>query len=276
MVPRIPALHRNPWRRAFTLLELLVVLAILAMFAALAIPRLRTVVGRSQLQLAAQQLVQDLTLARLYAIEHGVTYVVQRDAQGLRYVVRPQFMPQSAAIGPTASVGSRHTLPSPSRSRTDTGTAAVFSRRPPVIEHEFDRGIAFQQIGMSSSDQADSGLRVDTESSQLGRKLAAGQTRNVFAESRGQRLGEAGNVASTGATPSNSWTRVARFFPDGRAEASSIMLHSKDGYRMELTVRRLTGGVQIGGVERQTEFPAEIGTDVRSQDPSIPHSTVSR
>ena len=76
--------------RGYTLVELLVVLALLSMLAGLTIPRFHNSYGRRQLRQAAQQLARDLTTGRLLAIDHGCNYVVRHQPAGHRYSIDPQ------------------------------------------------------------------------------------------------------------------------------------------------------------------------------------------
>jgi prepilin-type N-terminal cleavage/methylation domain-containing protein len=64
--------HRIPPRRAYTLLEMLIVLALLAVLAGLSWPAVRGMLGKSQLRGAAKQVRVALARTRLKAIETGV------------------------------------------------------------------------------------------------------------------------------------------------------------------------------------------------------------
>ena len=270
-----PATSANPGRRAFTLIELLIVLAIMAAVAAMALPRLRAAVGRSQLQLSAQQMAKHLTSARLFAIEHGVIYEVQRDATGQRYVVRPQSAANPLSVNTAASgaavnglaagsnIGSGISRGS-SRGASAALQASSLARQPELIDGELLKGIQFIEpmslIGGSLD--GESAATINTQS-QLGRRLASRQSQPAKGQPASGQTGLAG-LHSSGL---DSWTRVARFFPDGRADSASVMLYSDDGHRIELTVRRLTGGVQVGFVERQPLNQSE------ALDPSQTDST---
>ncbi len=75
--------------RGFTLLELMIVLAILSVLIAVAWPSLRSPVMRSAVQQAARQLVKDLARARMAAIDSGQVMRFRFEPGGNRYEVEP-------------------------------------------------------------------------------------------------------------------------------------------------------------------------------------------
>ena len=74
-------------RRGFTLLELIVVLAVLALVAALSWPAVRGLLAKSQLQNAAKQLRAALVRARLSAMESGTVRQFRYEPGSGRYEV---------------------------------------------------------------------------------------------------------------------------------------------------------------------------------------------
>lgn len=71
--------------RAFTLLELVIVLVIVAMLGAMAVPRYVQAVARNRLDAAANRLVADLTLARRRAIAQSRSQKVGFDVSTESY-----------------------------------------------------------------------------------------------------------------------------------------------------------------------------------------------
>ena len=74
-----PSLLRAPGQRGFTLVELLVVLALSMFLILITMPTLSTMMNRGKLTGAAQEIGSVLRLARLEAIKRGVPTVVQVD-----------------------------------------------------------------------------------------------------------------------------------------------------------------------------------------------------
>lgn len=83
--------HRIPPRRAYTLLEMLIVLALLAVLAGLSWPAVRGMLGKSQLRGAAKQVRVALARTRLKAIETGVPQRFSYTAGTARFEVGPLF-----------------------------------------------------------------------------------------------------------------------------------------------------------------------------------------
>lgn len=74
-------------RRAFTLVELAVVIAILAILSAIAIPRFASASARRALDASAQRIVADLRHARQHALATSAPVAVTFDADTDSYVV---------------------------------------------------------------------------------------------------------------------------------------------------------------------------------------------
>lgn len=88
MRPRERASVGTTHPRSFTLAELVVVLAILALLAALAVPRYAQAVGRSRLEAAANRLVADLSLARNRAAQRSRSLKVAFNVVSETYVIQ--------------------------------------------------------------------------------------------------------------------------------------------------------------------------------------------
>jgi len=83
-----PAPRRFPAAAAFTLMELLIVVALLAVVLTLSLPSLRKLSAKSELRTAARQLRVTLLEARLAAIDSGRPVVFRYQPEGGQYEVR--------------------------------------------------------------------------------------------------------------------------------------------------------------------------------------------
>jgi prepilin-type N-terminal cleavage/methylation domain-containing protein len=102
-------------RRAFTLVELMLVLAVLGVLLGIAIPGLSLVLDRIEVEAAAAQIVAAHQRARLLAITHG--QVVRLSIDGARIVIYPRtgLVPLWSEPGPSEV---RVTLAGPARQFT--------------------------------------------------------------------------------------------------------------------------------------------------------------
>lgn len=88
-------------RRAYTLLELLLVLAILVIAAAAVAPSLRGVIRNASLKSAADTVRAELTKAHVRAMKTGRTQVFQYELDGGKYKVEPWVGDDEALESPT-------------------------------------------------------------------------------------------------------------------------------------------------------------------------------
>jgi prepilin-type N-terminal cleavage/methylation domain-containing protein len=109
--------HRIPARSAYTLLEMLIVLAALAVLTALTWPAVRGMLGKSELRDAAKQVRVALARARLEAIESGVPQRFRYATGAGRFEVGPL----------STSRDDRGVAPQPARRLSRTGEPAVQS-----------------------------------------------------------------------------------------------------------------------------------------------------
>jgi general secretion pathway protein G len=250
-----PSLRNSTTDRSpgYTLVELLVVLALLSMLAGLTIPRFHNSYGRSQLRQAAWQLARDLTTGRLLAIDDGCNYVVRHQLVGARYSILPQHQVslQSAAQGgmtpPPANVGDREVDELAPARAGETNSAADVTQQltyDESMDEELPNGVVFGA--------ADAALQRDTS--------APDALANLTSQVSSPSVMDEGEAVPGQLVANSSWTKALVFYPDGRSDSAEVTLHAENGYVVRLTVRGLTGGVTIGPIERPAQLTADQET----------------
>jgi prepilin-type N-terminal cleavage/methylation domain-containing protein len=195
-------------RRAYTLVELLIVLAVLTTVIGLAVPSLRKLSERGYLQDAARQLRGQLLSARLQAIQSASNkfFFYQPDS-GIYMVTGTDDAPS-----------------------LDSSAGEELLVRDEVSE-------ADAASGWDAAESAEQVLPSDV------RFLAPGEPAVRVASAEVPTGGGGGQ-----------WSEPLIFYPNGRALNTRIRLAS-DRYWVELTVRGLTGTVQLSPVRRLEESP---------------------
>lgn len=92
-------------RHAFTLLELLLALALLAAFAAVTVPAIMSTLKSQRLQYAAQQLQADFSRARIEAMESGRIRMMRFEVDMGTYVIQPYLQGNDAIESNLVGVG---------------------------------------------------------------------------------------------------------------------------------------------------------------------------
>jgi prepilin-type N-terminal cleavage/methylation domain-containing protein len=182
-------------RRGYTLMELLIVVAVLATVVSLAVPSLRKLSQRGQLQDAARQLRGQLLAARLQAIESASsTLFYYQPNTGAYMVTGAGEMPGDADSLTGGQPGLRG------------GEAAAEQTLPSDVRFLAPATITARPAA-GTAPRSDAG---------------------------------------------GGWSEPLIFYPNGRALNARIRLAS-DRYWIEVTVRGLTGTVQLSPVQRLAE-----------------------
>ena len=136
-------------RQGFSLLELVMVIAIMCIVAAIAVPRYAQAAARYHIDVAARRIVQDLTLASRQARNAGASRTVTFNATGTQYTISDLAGLDKAAQGYRVDL-----LAEPYCSRIDSA------------DFGGDRAVIFNGFG-----QADSGGQVVLKSGDLTRTI---------------------------------------------------------------------------------------------------------
>lgn len=196
-------------RAAFTLVELLIVIALLATVVSFGLPSLRKLSAKGELRTAARQLRVTLLETRLAAIDSG----------------RPASFRYQAGAGQFEV----------ERSARRVAPSDAASRRQDAAELDpFDSGVP-------AADEV-------TEPDSLPRGVRFADPASV---------GQPAPAAAASDVPeAGVWTEPMVFYPNGRTRNAKIVLIN-ESYRIELSLRGLTGTVQISQVEQLPQLEAQ-------------------
>ncbi len=241
--------HDRSSQSGFTLLELMIVLALIAFLVAMVWPSLRKPLQRSTTQQAARRLVEDLSRARLNAIETGRTMAVRYEPGGGRYWIGPADMlagdtQTDGAIASGSGTSENDAFESDSASNDDGNGPSIEL----VIEATFEDDVVFQDP--TAADDA-----AFPRDSTLGTMLADEMAETEEVEPLVQ--DEAADIG---------WSAPVLIYPTGRAENGSFVLLGPEGYSVTVTLRGLTGAVSVGPLEHEVRIVDEPGADGASAD----------
>lgn len=216
-------------RSAFTLLELLLVLALIAAVAALAWPALDRPLATQRLRRAAEQVRMQLIKTRTKAISTGETFAFryQPDKPLMRIEASTQnedLIAASSTLGATGSsfggsmqMGGAQMAGASSSAGAITPSAGTMggpAQPTPPVEDVLPDPIVFYGGEVASDARAD----------------------QLSAQERMK-----GSIDL-------SWSQPVLFFPDGTAVAARIALAGDRGRAIVIEVRSLTGAVRVGEI----------------------------
>jgi prepilin-type N-terminal cleavage/methylation domain-containing protein len=200
-----------PFRRGYTITEMIVGLAVLGTLLALAVPAVLKPLAREELHDAAKQVQQSLAQARQEAIETGQAHEFRFEPGGRRFEVAP-----------------RDTAPTPS-SRGLGGmelASADFADRG-AHARDWDRAMAVQPEPVQD-------------------ELPAGATFSKIAEGPVGDEAEKPNAAAEAEHAAGDWSPPIVFYPNGRASNARIRLMGQGDEHVDIVLRGLTGDAQVG------------------------------
>lgn len=113
---------QNLWVKGFTLVELMVVVAIAAIMFAMMLPNVSGYMSSLEINAAAEELATDLRSARQLAISKNVKSAVVINVNARQYSLYRMPMPGEPLAGPTWSDGTNNYFPVTTRSLSGNGT----------------------------------------------------------------------------------------------------------------------------------------------------------
>jgi len=251
----MPRLNRPTNRSGFSLLELLIVLAILAAVAGLGSVAVRKPLAKSRLRSAAQELQNQLGRARLRAMRLGKPLHVRYEVDGGRYVV------ETRAGWFTSSVRGDNSVDSTASDvgwNSDSSTGRIGSANAPPTDSLGDETNPLSQRGMQPWESS------NEHKLPRGVHFVQPLTEQAPTE-RGATGVERYDVTPSDRGLDDRWSEPLVFQPDGRSPNAIIRLQSEAGYFIDVTIRGLTGAVTYTPPRR---VPA--GVDAQDREPFDP------
>lgn len=236
--------------RGYTLLELLIVLAVLAAIAALMIPAVRGPLDKSRLTSAAQQVQASIAKTRALAVREGVAVQLRYRINGQQLVIErvpgslTTDLPLQIDDGSNSEPGSAPAVPSQPESLAATedsaseeGLSALSdSGVNPVRLREFElpSGVTFAVPTSSLSPDQSTDLSADLVTEQSTPTSLQGTLAN------GQGLDE--------------WSEPIIFQPDGRTRNTTLRLNGQRDFYVQVFVRGLTGTARYTSPQRDSQL----------------------
>ena len=207
--------HRVAHRRGYSMLEMLVVLAVVGTLLAIALPSLFRPLGKAELRGAAKQVQAALLEARARAVESGVTQEFRYEPGGRRYEVlaRGGYDDDGPAATPRAGAA-------------ETSPRLVKSSVAEPLRDELADGIVFADP--QEEKRADPLAPVP---------LAPVALTNAPVDDE--------NASS------ERWTMLVRFYANGRSLNARLKLCVSKSWSIDILLRGMTGTLLVGEPQRE-------------------------
>jgi len=148
----------RPQRRAFTLIELLLVVGLIGVLAGVALPRVRAVLPGATLRAAGHQVQDALRGARAYALRRGypveLVYDIDAGTFGIADMVAGAAPPLLEPLPPTARivaiVSTRNTQATHGRARVTVGPSGQVQAHRVVVADLQGRRITVEVTGVDA------------------------------------------------------------------------------------------------------------------------------
>lgn len=226
-----------PRRQAYTLLEILIVLSLIVVIAAVSMPGIQRLQVRSELKSTAQKLQGELYATRLEAMKTGEAYLFRFQSETENYEILPKKIydaldvkPQTTApvdLTQTRSVGAdlRDSVLTPPQKENEPAPRVdpVYRKRLPL----------FYTFGTVKP------VETDRNTPDAFATRSVGGPRDSLLDPQ-----------QPDRPPEPVWSEPIYFFPNGRTSNGSLEIFTTGTYRfqIELTLRGLTGTARLGEI----------------------------
>ncbi|MEQ8785577.1 MAG: prepilin-type N-terminal cleavage/methylation domain-containing protein [Pirellulaceae bacterium] len=218
----MPAYHRRT-PRGFTLLELLLVLALLVMIAALVIPALQLTLQDQRLRKAGDLLRSQMGKARVRSMKTGRMHALWIEPGGNRYRIEPWITGDEALEGnQSAQDAGGQGMGAQGVGGLAGGGAAMSDPNLMMTEEVLPEGVVFYA----------------SESAQDNRTLLALQQ----------------GTSASGATQASPSAPPILFYPDGTTSTARLVVTDGEGSFVLVAIRGLTGIAQVSDPLSQQEM----------------------
>jgi prepilin-type N-terminal cleavage/methylation domain-containing protein len=225
--------------RAFTLLEIILVLALMVVFATLAGASLRSGFRHQRLRKAAEQIRNEWTRARVESIKNGRAYVFYHAQQGNQFLVMPQAslddvlptMMGDANANQFQNQSQFSSQLSSSQRSTGFGNSSNAAANPysvAVRQRELPEGVQFFGADVQFDQRSAVQLNQTPDPSTFTQFDLGFDSQSL---------------------QDQQWGVPVYFFPDGTSSTAQLILTNDRNEAVRVYLRGLTGLVRVGSVE---------------------------
>jgi prepilin-type N-terminal cleavage/methylation domain-containing protein len=230
MSAMMPSLHRVHRLRGFSLLEMVVVVAVLASLLAITMPAIFRPLGKSGLREAAKQVQAALLEARTRAVEAGVLQEFRYEPGGRRYEIRARRDEDTEPSGTSAALGAGKLAANAAEALKLNAVGAGGSAMPESLHDALPDGIVFADPQEATAEQPLASLST-------GAPLKGAAVSDDMATAQ-EALAEE--------VSGENWSAPLRFYPNGRGGNALLKLRDSNSWSIAILLRGLVGTALIG------------------------------
>lgn len=244
-------------RSGFTLLETLLVLAIMVSLFALSWPAIRGPLAKARLKRAARDVQTSLGKARARAVEHGAAYAFRYEIDGnefqiLAWDALAAEEPIEDDVGQELLTDSFDAQAASTNSSDEEGGSSMTAllRRGeslPMLSRTLPEGVRFVE---ESADDLLLGDSADGTSFAANPVAGGGATADT----------DRGGITDEGLLEESSvrWSRPIVFWPNGRSQNARVLIRDVRNYSISVELRGLTGIARYGAAVRPTVLDEDV------------------